>query len=83
MPIALVSFNLGVELGQLAVLSIALPLVLAARNAPWFGDRGVKTLSIAIAIGGGVLFVVRLVALSVAAFWSRISRILPRGGDTR
>ena len=61
-PIALVSFNLGVELGQLAVLSIALPLVLAARNASWFGDRGVRTLSIAIAIGGGVLFVARLVA---------------------
>src|SRR5579863_4537078 len=61
-PIALVSFNLGVELGQLAVLSIALPLVLAARNASWFGDRGVRTLSIAIAVGGGVLFVARLVA---------------------
>jgi hypothetical protein len=61
-PIALVSFNLGVELGQLAVLSLALPLVLAARNASWFGDRGVKTLSVAIATGGGALFVARLVA---------------------
>ena len=61
-PIALVSFNLGVELGQLGVLSIALPLALAARRAPWFGDRGVKLLSAAIAIGGGALFVVRLVA---------------------
>jgi len=61
-PLALVSFNLGVEVGQLAVLSLALPLVLAARNAPWFGDRGVKTLSLAIAIGGGALFVARLVA---------------------
>ena len=61
-PIALVSFNLGVEIGQLAVLSLALPLVLAARDAPWFGDRGVRTLSIAIAIGGGALFVARLVA---------------------
>jgi len=61
-PIALVSFNLGVEIGQLGVLSIALPLALAARRAPWFGDRGVKLLSAAIAIGGGALFVVRLVA---------------------
>jgi hydrogenase/urease accessory protein HupE len=61
-PIALVSFNLGVEIGQLGVLSIALPLTLAARKARWFGDRGVKILSAAIAIGGGVLFVVRLVA---------------------
>ena len=62
LPIALVSFNLGVELGQLAILSLALPLVLKARRAPWFGERGVKWLSIAIAIGGGVLFVVRVVA---------------------
>ncbi|HZL17289.1 MAG TPA: HupE/UreJ family protein [Polyangia bacterium] len=61
-PIALVSFNLGVEIGQLGVLSVALPLTLAARRAPWFGDRGVKALSLAIAIGGGMLFVVRLVA---------------------
>ena len=61
-PIALVSFNLGVEIGQLAVLSVALPLVLAARGAPWFGARGVKILSVAIAVGGAALFVTRLVA---------------------
>ena len=61
-PIALVTFNLGVEIGQLAVLSIILPLTLAARRAPWFGNRGVKVLSLAIAVGGAVLFVVRLVA---------------------
>jgi hypothetical protein len=61
-PVALVSFNLGVELGQLGVLAIVLPLVLAARRAPWFGDRGVKVLSLAIAVGGAVLFVVRLAA---------------------
>jgi len=61
-PIALVSFNLGVEVGQLGVLAIVLPLTVAARNAPWFGDRGVKLLSLAIAIGGAALFVERLVA---------------------
>ena len=60
-PVALVSFNLGVEIGQLAVLSIALPLTLTARSAPWFGDRGVKVLSVAIAVGGLALFVARLV----------------------
>lgn len=59
-PVALVSFNVGVELGQLAVLSLALPLALAARHAPWFGDRGVKVLSAAIAAGGFALFVARL-----------------------
>ena len=61
-PVALVSFNLGVEIGQLAVLSVALPVVLTIRRAPWFGDRGVKALSLAIAVGGGVLFVARLIA---------------------
>ncbi len=62
LPVALVSFNLGVELGQLAVLAVALPLTVVARSTPWFGARGVRWLSIAIALGGGVLFVVRLVA---------------------
>ena len=33
-----------------------------ARRAPWFGDRGVKALSVAIAVAGGVLFIVRLAA---------------------
>jgi hydrogenase/urease accessory protein HupE len=61
LPVALVSFNLGVELGQLAVLALALPIVLKARRARWFGERGVRLVSIAIAVGGAVLFVVRLV----------------------
>lgn len=60
LPLALLSFNLGVEMGQLAVLAAALPLVLAARRAPWFGDRGVRAVSLAIAVGGAVLFVARL-----------------------
>ena len=59
-PVALVTFNAGVELGQLAVLSLALPLVLAARRASWFGDSGVKVVSVAIAVGGLALFLVRL-----------------------
>jgi hypothetical protein len=60
LPAALVAFNLGVEAGQLAVLSLALPLTVALRGAPWFGARGARTLSVAIAIGGAVLFVMRL-----------------------
>jgi hypothetical protein len=59
-PVALVSFNLGVELGQLGVLALALPLVLAARRAPAFGSRGVRAVSSTIALAGAVLFVVRL-----------------------
>ncbi|HTQ06482.1 MAG TPA: HupE/UreJ family protein [Polyangiaceae bacterium] len=62
LPTALVSFNLGVEIGQLAVLALVLPLTAVARRAPWFGARGVRLSSIAIALGGGVLFVVRLFA---------------------
>lgn len=61
-PVALVSFNVGVEVGQLAVLAVALPLTVAARRAPQFGDRGVRMLSSTIALAGVVLFVVRLVA---------------------
>jgi hydrogenase/urease accessory protein HupE len=63
-PVALVSFNLGVEIGQLGVLSIALPLTMAARRAPQFGERGVRAVSGAIALAGVVLFVVRLVSTS-------------------
>src|SRR3569623_1444266 len=59
-PVALIAFNAGVELGQLAVLALALPLVMAARRAPWFGDRGGRIASGAIAAGGAALFVVRL-----------------------
>jgi hypothetical protein len=61
-PVALVSFNLGVELGQLGVLALALPLVLAARRAPQFGERGVRAVSGTIALAGVVLFVVRVMA---------------------
>jgi len=58
--LALVAFNLGVELGQLGVLALALPLILAARRIPAFRDRGVKVISLAIAVGGAALFVARL-----------------------
>jgi len=61
-PIALVSFNLGVEVGQFAVLAIALPAILAARRSRWFGDFGVKATSAIIALVGAVLFIVRLAA---------------------
>jgi len=60
LPVALVSFNLGVELGQLGVLALALPLVLAARRSPRFGDRGVKVVSVMIAVAGIVMFLMRV-----------------------
>jgi hypothetical protein len=62
-PVALVSFNLGVEIGQLGVLAVAVPLVIAARRAPAFERRGVRAISSTIALAGVVLFVVRVVSL--------------------
>jgi hypothetical protein len=60
LPFALFSFNLGVELGQLAVIALALPLFQLARRAPWFRERGPRALSGAIAMVGFVLAVMRL-----------------------
>jgi hydrogenase/urease accessory protein HupE len=61
-PVALVSFNLGVEAGQLGVLALALPLIFAARRAPAFRDRGAKLASLGIAAAGVVWFLVRVAA---------------------
>jgi hypothetical protein len=62
LPVALVSFNLGVEAGQLGVLALALPLIFAARRAPAFRERGVKLASAGIALAGVVWFVARVAA---------------------
>lgn len=61
-PTALVSFNLGVEAGQLAVLALLLPAVLLLRNRKWFEPTGVRVLSGAVAIAGGVWFVSRIIS---------------------
>jgi hypothetical protein len=59
-PHALFGFNLGVELGQLAMLAVILPPVLLARRSPWFRNLGVKTLSAAVAVAGAVWFGLRM-----------------------
>lgn len=62
-PTALVSFNLGVETGQLAVLAVVLPLILLLRDrSTWFEPRGVQVVSGAVALAGGIWFVSRLVS---------------------
>jgi hydrogenase/urease accessory protein HupE len=61
-PMALVSFNLGVEAGQLAVLALLLPLVLFLREKTWFEPRGVRLVSGAVALAGGIWFVARVVS---------------------
>ena len=59
---ALLSFNAGVELGQLAVISIAFLVIgLPFRNKPWYRRRIVIPGSIAIAAVGLFWFVQRVV----------------------
>jgi hydrogenase/urease accessory protein HupE len=57
---ALATFNIGVEVGQLALLALALPLVLALRKREWFVPRGVQALSAAVALAGIVWFFERV-----------------------
>lgn len=60
-PMALVSFNLGVEAGQLAAMALVLPLVVLLRDRSWFERRGVRVLSGAVAVAGVIWFVGRVV----------------------
>ncbi|GHA72614.1 HupE/UreJ family protein [Cognatilysobacter bugurensis] len=50
---ALVSFNVGVELGQIAVVAAALPLLIAVRDRRWYARWAMPALSIAIAALAG------------------------------
>jgi hydrogenase/urease accessory protein HupE len=65
-PRALVGFNLGVEIGQLAVMAVLLPIVLRLRKSPWFTGEperrvsGVQVLSGAVALLGVIWLVERL-----------------------
>ncbi|MCW5836746.1 MAG: HupE/UreJ family protein [Labilithrix sp.] len=61
-PTALVSFNVGVEVGQVAALAVLLPLVLFLRDKSWFEPRGARLLSGAVALAGGVWFIARVVS---------------------
>lgn len=62
-PGALVTFNLGVEAGQLAVVAVVLPVVSGLRRTAWF-ERGrgwgVRVVSGAVALAGLVWFVARV-----------------------
>jgi hydrogenase/urease accessory protein HupE len=60
---ALVTFNVGVELGQLAVISVAYVAVASwARMKPWYRQRLVIPASVAIAVTGAFWTVQRLVS---------------------
>jgi hypothetical protein len=60
--LSLLAFNLGVELGQLAIVSLVLPLVLgAARRRPVVFERLVlRGGSAALAVAGAIWFVLRV-----------------------
>jgi hydrogenase/urease accessory protein HupE len=59
-PLALLSFNLGVETGQILVLALVLPILLWLRRHPWFVQQGMRSASTLIAISGLVWFVQRV-----------------------
>ncbi len=58
--VPLVCFNLGVELGQLAVTALVLPVLWKLRAHPIFVRRWVPACSVAVAIAGSIWFVQRL-----------------------
>lgn len=62
LALALVSFNLGVEAGQLLVVGLTLPLLLAfARRDPARYERwGLRVVSVVIALAGAVWLVLRI-----------------------
>jgi len=60
--VSLLGFNLGVELGQLAVVAVALPLLFVARRTRWYARFGMPAVSLAIA--------------ALAAWWL-FQRLLP------
>jgi len=60
-PVALLSFNAGVEAGQLAVLAVVLPAIIWLRRRQWFLNRGVHAVSGGIAFAGVCWFLVRIV----------------------
>lgn len=60
LPRALVSFNVGVEVGQLAVMALVLPLLILARKTTWFRTRGVTVLSALVVVAGTVWFFARI-----------------------
>jgi len=60
-PLALATFNLGVEAGQIAALAVVFPLVLWLHRQSWFAEFGVRGVSAGIALAGGWWFVTRVV----------------------
>ena len=58
--VPLISFNLGVELGQIAIAAVALPLIWKLRTHAVFVRRWVPASSVAVALLGTFWFVQRV-----------------------
>jgi hypothetical protein len=58
--VPLVSFNLGVEIGQIAIASVVLPLIWKLRAKPIFVARWVPACSVVVALLGTFWFVQRV-----------------------
>ncbi len=58
--VPLISFNLGVELGQIGIAALALPLIWKLRTRPVFVRRWVPATSMLTALLGGFWFVQRV-----------------------
>ncbi len=62
---ALLAFNLGIELGQLVVLALVLPILWRLRSVNLFDRYGARALSLLVAAAGLFWFVERLVPATV------------------
>jgi hydrogenase/urease accessory protein HupE len=58
--VPLVSFNLGVEVGQIAIAALVLPVIWKLRAKPVFINRWVPACSVLVALLGGYWFVQRV-----------------------
>ncbi len=63
--IALLGFNIGVELGQLVIVALALPLMFTLRNQPLYRPVVLGTGSIVIGIVASIWFIERLSDLNL------------------
>jgi hypothetical protein len=61
---ALAGFNLGVEIGQLLVLALLLPLVALTLARPAFGRHAMRAVSVAVVVLGATWFVTRIYELA-------------------
>jgi hydrogenase/urease accessory protein HupE len=62
LPLALFSFNLGVEAGQLLVVALVLPLLSYAHRRGWLSRKRARLASLPVAALGFIWFVARLVS---------------------